>query len=87
MRLLQRRETQSSPARAARGGKPVVVENRWRRLIRETRSELKKVTWPTREQTVRLTIIVSVVAIAVGIFLGGLDLIFQWLFQLLLGGV
>ena len=42
-------------------------------------SELKKVTWPTREETTRLTIAVIVVAVAIGLLLGGVDLGFNWL--------
>lgn len=44
-------------------------------FIKEVWQELAKVAWPTREQTVRYTILVIVVAVAVGLFLGGLDAI------------
>lgn len=42
-------------------------------LIMEVKEELKKVAWPSREQTIRYTILVLLVTIAVGFFLGGLD--------------
>jgi preprotein translocase subunit SecE len=45
-------------------------------FLRETRDELKKVVWPTRQETVRLTMVVIVVSLLVGVFLGGLDFIF-----------
>lgn len=54
----------------------------WERFIaylRETRFELKKVTWPTRQETIRFTLAVILVSAAVGIFLGGLDYIFQYI--------
>ena len=35
--------------------------------------ELRKVTWPTRREAVRLTIMVIVVCVVVGIFLGAID--------------
>ena len=35
--------------------------------------ELRKVVWPTRQETANLTVVVLVVAIAVGIFLGVID--------------
>ena len=35
--------------------------------------ELRKVVWPSREETTNLTVVVLVVAIAVGIFLGVID--------------
>ena len=65
--------------------KALPSENRFRRFIRETRSELKKVTWPTREQTTRLTTIVIAVSVAVGAMIGGIDFVFQEFFSLLLG--
>ena len=42
-------------------------------------SELRKVVWPTREETKNLTIVVIVVAISVGVVLGLLDFLFSWL--------
>jgi preprotein translocase subunit SecE len=41
-------------------------------------SELRKVTWPTRNETTNLTILVIVVAIAVGGLLGLIDVFFNW---------
>jgi preprotein translocase subunit SecE len=40
------------------------------RYIRETRGELRKVTWPTREEAWRLTLIVLGVTAVMAIFLG-----------------
>lgn len=42
-------------------------------FLQEVREELEKVTWPSKEQTIRYTILVIIVAVAVGLFLGGLD--------------
>ena len=44
-------------------------------FLNEVKEELKKVTWPSREQTIRYTILVIIVEVAVGLFLGGLDYI------------
>ena len=55
------------------------------RVIGEAVSELKRVTWPTRQETMRLSIMVISVAVAVGIFLGIIDLAFARLFDVLLG--
>jgi len=41
--------------------------------IREVITELKKVTWPTRAETIKLTVVVLVISILVGVFIGGLD--------------
>ena len=57
------------------------------RYLRETRAELSKVTWPTREEGTRLTIIVTIVTIIAGIALYGIDLIFGSLIGLILNAV
>ena len=44
-------------------------------------SELRKVTWPSREDTQYLTIVVLIVATAFGIFLGGVDMFFNWFIE------
>lgn len=44
-------------------------------FLKEVREELAKVAWPSREQTIRYTVLVIIVAVAVGAFLGGLDYI------------
>ena len=46
------------------------------------RSELEKVTWPTREETIRLTRIVLAVTIASAIVLGAISLVFSRLFSI-----
>ncbi|MFC1647227.1 preprotein translocase subunit SecE [Patescibacteria group bacterium] len=46
------------------------------KFIREVINELKKVNWPTREDTVKLTVVVVVLSLIVGAFIGMLDLIF-----------
>ena len=50
---------------------------RIRRFIAEAVSELKKVSWPTVEQTRNLTVLVFAVSLAVGIYVFTFDLIFQ----------
>lgn len=64
-----------------------VTENRLQRTYRDIKSELKKVVWPSRQQATNLTMIVIAVSIAVGLFLGGVDFIFTWIFELIIGGV
>jgi preprotein translocase subunit SecE len=43
-------------------------------FLREVRVELAKVVWPSKEATFRLTILVIVITIIVGFFIGILDL-------------
>jgi preprotein translocase subunit SecE len=47
------------------------------RYLRETRGELRKVTWPTREESWRLTAIVIGVSAIMAVFLYVCDLIFS----------
>ncbi len=53
-------------------------------FLREVRDELKKVVWPTREEIIRLTGVVMLVSVLVGIFLGGADFILTKLIELLI---
>jgi preprotein translocase subunit SecE len=45
-------------------------------FIKQVRDEGNQVTWPTREKTIKLTAIVIVVSVVVGIYLGALDILF-----------
>jgi len=49
--------------------------------LRETRIELRKVRWPTREQVKTMTQIVLGVTIGMAVFLGILDFFFGWLLR------
>ena len=53
------------------------------KFIKEVRSELAKVTWPTRRDTIRLTAIVIAISVVVGLYLGGLDMLFTQMLKLL----
>jgi len=54
------------------------------RFLRETRSELRKVVWPSRQEAINLTIIVIAVTLAMAISLGLIDYIFSKLLGLLI---
>ena len=53
------------------------------RFWKETTGELRKVSWPTRQEAIQLTKIVILVIIAMMIFLGGFDYLFTQLFALI----
>jgi preprotein translocase subunit SecE len=61
--------------------KPNKIQKWWR----ETIGELRKVTWPTKEEALKMTKIVIIVVIATAIFLGVVDFVFSRLIGLLLG--
>ena len=54
------------------------------RYLRETRAELRKVTWPSREEAINLTVIVVAVTVAMAAFLGVVDYLFSKLFGLII---
>lgn len=59
--------------------------NKIANFVKESRVELKKVNWPTKQQTINYTLIVIGLSIAVALFLGGLDLVFQAILKKLIG--
>jgi len=56
-----------------------------RQFLDEARAELKKVTWPTRKQTLASTAVVLVVSIFLSIFLGLVDFGLTKIIKVLLG--
>ncbi len=66
--------------------KPAVKKpNKIQKWWRETVGELRKVTWPTKEEALKMTKIVIAVVIITAVFLGVVDFIFSRLVGLLLG--
>lgn len=59
-------------------------ENTITRFLRETRSELRKVTWPSRQEATNLTVIVLAVTLTMAASLGLIDYVFSKLFGLLI---
>ncbi|MGQ9675878.1 MAG: preprotein translocase subunit SecE [Chloroflexota bacterium] len=88
-RLLPQRLLGQKPAVPQRPGQKAAVPGRTEsglvRFVREVRSELRKVTWPSREAATNLTILVVAVSVAVGLLLGVIDFAFGTLFEMLFG--
>ncbi len=55
------------------------------RYLSEVRSELSKVVWPKRQEVIKLTLMVIIISVIVGLYVGGLDFIFTRLLSTLLG--
>ncbi len=51
------------------------------RFLADIISELRKVSWPTFAETRYLTVVVAIVAVAMGALLGTLDLGFGWVIE------
>ena len=56
-----------------------------REFLSESRFELRKVVWPTRQEALRTTWVVIGVVILISLILALFDVIIQWLVKLLLG--
>jgi len=56
-----------------------------KQFLREVKTELKKVTWPSRKDTLSGTVVVLVAVFIIAIFLGIVDLGLSNLIQRLLG--
>ena len=54
-------------------------------LVKGSRNEIRKVVWPTRQETTQTTLIVFVFVIVTGLILWGLDSVLGWLASLILG--
>lgn len=50
----------------------------------EVKAELLKVTWPSKNEVIRLTVVVIIISLIVGAFLGSLDFIFTKGIELIL---
>lgn len=53
------------------------------KFVAESMVELKKVVWPTKQQVIKLTLIVIGASVATGVLIGALD----YLFSLLIGQI
>ncbi|OGG20659.1 preprotein translocase subunit SecE [Candidatus Gottesmanbacteria bacterium RIFCSPHIGHO2_02_FULL_40_13] len=49
-------------------GSPVI-------FLKEVKSELLKVNWPSREEVIKLTVIVVVISTVIGLYIGGMDIL------------
>ena len=59
---------------------------RIRRFVEESIAELRKVTWPTREQVRNLTVLVFVISAAVGMYIAFFDALWSALLRFITVG-
>ena len=52
-----------------------------REFLSESRFELRKVVWPTRQESLRMTWVVMVVVVILSLILAGFDFAIQWLVE------
>lgn len=75
-RIERKDKSDDAPRKGGKSDNPLI------RYFQETAVELRKVAWPTRETTTRLTLIVLGALVIFSIFFGTLDLAFQQLIAL-----
>jgi preprotein translocase SecE subunit len=56
-------------------------------FVRGVVTEMKRVTWPSREEWIAATLLTVALVVGVGVFTYACDLLFGWLFGLLTGQV
>ena len=54
-------------------------------LAKEARAEIRKVVWPTRQETTQTTLIVVAVVLVMALLLWGLDSLLGWLVSMIVG--
>jgi preprotein translocase subunit SecE len=87
-----RANASNRPANRPAPGKPAATAVRARNsratqeFFRGIISEMRRVTWPSREEWVAATILTVVLVVGVGVFTYVVDLAFGWIFSLLTGG-
>ena len=77
----------SLPAAKAKGEPEGALQGWWSKSIqflREVKVELKKVTWPSRKQTLGTTAVVLTLVFIVSAFLGVVDMVLSGLVRLIL---
>jgi preprotein translocase subunit SecE len=70
------------PASPQRAANALAIEGFFRGVV----SEMKRVTWPSREEWIAATILTVALVVGVGVFTYLVDLAFGWIFTLLTGG-
>ena len=53
-------------------------------LLKDAKTEIRKVVWPTRQETVQTTLVVVVVVLVMGFVLWGLDSLLGWMISSLI---
>ena len=81
----KRAQVKKKPAGKQKGGgAPKKKRITVRQFLIEVQAEMKKVTWPTRQEVTSYTIVVLVVTTFVGAVVWGFDQLFSWLVKVLI---
>ena len=50
-------------------------------FLKEVKMEVKKINWPDKNKTIKYTMVVLGISLAIAIYLGGLDFLFTFLLE------
>jgi preprotein translocase subunit SecE len=78
----KRAQAKKKPAGKKKGG-PKKQRITVKQFLTEVQAEMKKVTWPTRQEVTSYTVVVLIVTTFIGAFVWGLDQLFSWLVRVL----
>lgn len=62
-----------------------LTNNRIVKYFKEVQAEIRKVTWPSRKEVLRLSAIVIAVLVVMSAFMAIIDYAFSWLMRLIIG--
>jgi preprotein translocase subunit SecE len=82
----KRKQQQQRKRRPVRNADQPPLMQRLQRFMREVRAELKRVSWPSREQLVAFTAVTIITSTALTLFIFGLDFFFKDGVLFFLGG-
>ena len=74
----------SKPVKAVSVKKEPNIIDKGLQFLREVKVELKKVTWPSRKQTIGSTVVVVILAMIISLFLGVVDMGLSGLIRVIL---
>lgn len=75
------RSARKQPAATTRQGRLAGRTDGFRKIFVDTRTELRRVSWPDKETTQNLTLVVIAISVVLGILLGGIDFILFQIFE------
>jgi preprotein translocase subunit SecE len=57
----------------------------FKKFLRDAQIEVRKVVWPTRQETWQTTLIVAVAVLIIGILIWIIDMILSWVVRMMMG--
>ncbi len=85
-RRLKQQKKKQTPRRKPRPQDQLSLLQRLQRFMREVRAEMKRVSWPTREQLIAFSAVTIITSTALTIYIFALDFVFKEGILVILGG-